>query len=110
MAKTIQSGDDDYLMNETIGGNYTPGHDVLLFSMGSTGSYAQSQTHGWIYQGHPGMDHCPLGESQSVPAQGRNALSQRINYTPAGSSKEGIFSLLRRIVYENSHASPGEGA
>ena len=34
----IRSGDDDYLMNETVGGSLPPTHDALLFSLGGTGS------------------------------------------------------------------------
>ena len=35
----LQSGDDDYLMNETTGGNLPPGHDALLFSINDTRSF-----------------------------------------------------------------------
>ena len=41
----IQSGDDDYMMNDTIGRNLPLGHDdVLLFSISGTGSFISGRT------------------------------------------------------------------
>ena len=67
----IQSGDDDYLMNETRRKPTTATRCPTLFDKWHGIFYAQSHRHGWTYQGLYLPRHGPLGGSQSVPAQGR---------------------------------------